>query len=93
MHPSKRSDIYGFKNAMADGVSRRHLSAAAWVRTPIIPCGICDEQSGSGTGLFSSSSVFPLSVILLWLFALIYLLGDEQFARHWPQFRDTFSLN
>jgi hypothetical protein len=77
MHPSKRNAIYGFKNAMAEGVSRRHLSAEAWVRTRIIPCGICDEQSGSGTGLFSSSSVSPLSVILLWLFTLIISWGTS----------------
>jgi hypothetical protein len=40
--------------AMAQAVSRRPLTAEARVRSRVSPCGICGDQSGTGTG-------FPLS--------------------------------
>jgi hypothetical protein len=36
--------------AMAQAVSRRPLTAEARVRSRVSPCGICDGQSGPGTG-------------------------------------------
>jgi hypothetical protein len=44
---------------MAQVVSRRPLTAEAWVRAWVNPCGICSGQSGTGTGFSPSSSVFP----------------------------------
>jgi hypothetical protein len=38
-----------------------------------------------------SSSGFPLSVLFHLSSILIYLLGDEQQARWWQQFRDTYT--
>jgi hypothetical protein len=44
---------------MAQVVSRRPLTAEARVRARVNTCGICDGQSGTGTGFSPSSSVFP----------------------------------
>jgi hypothetical protein len=63
---------------MAQAVSRRHLTAEASVRARVSPCGICGGQSGAGTGLSPSSSVFPVKIIPPYLSILMYHLGDEQ---------------
>jgi hypothetical protein len=57
--------------AVAQAVSRRPLTAEARIRTRVNPCGICDGQSGIGTGFSPSSSVFPVSIIPLSLFKFI----------------------
>jgi hypothetical protein len=44
--------------AMAQAVSRRPLTAEAWVRSWVSACGISGGQSGTGTGLSPSTSVF-----------------------------------
>jgi hypothetical protein len=49
--------------AMAQ-VSRRPLTAEAWVRARFNPCGICGRQSGTGTGFSPSSSVSPCQYII-----------------------------
>jgi hypothetical protein len=38
--------------------SRRPVTAEARVRSRVSPCGVCDGQSGTGTGFSSSTSVF-----------------------------------
>jgi hypothetical protein len=48
---------------MAHVVSRRPLTAEAWVRARVNPCRICGGQSGTGTGFSQSSSVFPCHII------------------------------
>ena len=40
-------------------VSRRHITAEAWVRSQTSPCEICGGQSATGTGFSASTSVFP----------------------------------
>jgi hypothetical protein len=51
------------RRVMAQVVSRRPLAAEAWARTRVNPYGICGGQSGTGTGLSPSCSVFPCQYI------------------------------
>jgi hypothetical protein len=46
---------------MAQGVSRRPLTAEARVRSRFSPCGIFGGQSGTRTGFFPEYFRFPLS--------------------------------
>jgi hypothetical protein len=52
------SNLYGIGRAMAQAVSRRSLTAEAWVRSRLSACGICGGQSGTRTGFSPSTSVF-----------------------------------
>jgi hypothetical protein len=52
---------------MAHAVSRRHLTAEAWVRAWVSPCGICGGQSDTGTSFPPSSSISPVNVIPPWM--------------------------
>jgi hypothetical protein len=45
--------------AMIQAVSRRPITAEAWVRSRVSQCGICGGQSGNETGFSPSTSVFP----------------------------------
>jgi hypothetical protein len=49
----------GLGRAMAQAVSRRHLTAEARVRFRVSLCGICGGQSGTETGFSPGTSVFP----------------------------------
>jgi hypothetical protein len=51
--------------AMAQAVSRRHLTAEARVRSRVSPGEICGGQSGTGTGFSSSSRFSPVNFIPL----------------------------
>jgi hypothetical protein len=44
---------------MAHAVSRWPLTAEVQVRTWVNLCGICGEETGSGTGFSLSSLIFP----------------------------------
>jgi hypothetical protein len=44
---------------MTQAVSRRPPIAEARVRSRVNPCGVCDGQSGTGTGFTPCTSVFP----------------------------------
>jgi hypothetical protein len=46
-------------HALAQAVSRRPVTAEARFRSRVSTCGICGGQSGTGTGLFPSTSVSP----------------------------------
>jgi hypothetical protein len=43
--------------SMAQAISRRPPTAEARVRTCVSQCGICDGQSGNGTGFSPNTSV------------------------------------
>jgi hypothetical protein len=57
---------------MAQAVSRWPLTTKFWVRSQSNPTEICGEQSGTGTGFFSSYIGFPLSVPLHQYSTLIF---------------------
>jgi hypothetical protein len=68
-------------HGMAQVVSCRPHIVETRVCTLIGPCGTSGGQSGSGTRLSQSSSVFfPVNIIPPWLPTLIHL-GDKQYGR------------
>jgi len=70
-------------------VSRRPLTSEVRVRSRISPCGICGGQTGTGTGFSPSSSVSPCQYRSTVALHTHVSSGDEQWARWWPQFRDS----
>jgi hypothetical protein len=48
---------------MAQAVSRRPLTTEARVRAQVNPCGICDGQSGTGTGFLRVLRFSPVNII------------------------------
>jgi hypothetical protein len=50
-------------SVMAQVVSRQPLTAEARVRTRVNPCGICGEQSGTGTGFLRFFRFYPVIII------------------------------
>jgi hypothetical protein len=61
---SERFSESSLGRAMAQAVSRRHLTAEAWFRSRVSPCGICGGQSGTGTGFFPQELRFsPVNFI------------------------------
>jgi hypothetical protein len=66
-------------------LSRRPLTAEAWVHARISPYGPFSGQNGAGTGFSSSSSVFICHCdFTVDPHILIYHLGDAETARWWP---------
>jgi hypothetical protein len=57
--------------ALAPVVSREPLTVEARVRAWVNTCQICGGQSGTGTGLSPSSSLFPCQYITVALQTLI----------------------
>jgi hypothetical protein len=47
-----------FGRAMAQAVSHQLTNMEVWVQYQSSPCGICGEQSGTGTGFSNSTLVF-----------------------------------
>jgi hypothetical protein len=64
--------------AMAQAVSLRSLTAEAWFRDGVNPCGICCGQSGSGTGFLRGLQSSPVRIIIQCFSMLLYHLEDEQ---------------
>jgi hypothetical protein len=68
-HPKGISAILNYSphsrlgRAMAQAVSRMPPTAEARVRDRFSSCGICDGQSGTGTGFLLEFRVFPVSNI------------------------------
>jgi hypothetical protein len=54
--------LYLNGRAMAEAVSRRPVTAEAWLRSRVSPCAICGGQSGTGTVLSPEYFGFPLSI-------------------------------
>jgi hypothetical protein len=48
---------------MAQAVNHQPVTAEAWVRAWVKPCGICGGQSGTGTDFSPNFSVFPVNII------------------------------
>jgi hypothetical protein len=69
--------------AVAQAVSRWTLTVEARFRGRV---EICGGQSVASRVFSLSSSVSPVSSIPPWFHT--HYLGDEQWARLWPQFRD-----
>jgi hypothetical protein len=75
---------------MALAVSRRPITAEAWIQARVKPCGICGEEGGTGIGFSSSSSVSSVYDIPPSLYNLCHL-GDDQYVRWWQQIRNVVS--
>jgi hypothetical protein len=76
---------------MAESVSRRPLTADAWVLARASPCGICVGKSDTGIGFSPISSVFPCEYSST-VAPYSYHLGVEQYGCWWPQLRDMGML-
>jgi hypothetical protein len=77
---------------MVQVISRWPLTVEVRDRALLSSCGIFSRQIVIGTG-FSLRVLwsFPVSIIPLWLFMLIYQLWNEHHARWRPQIRDIVS--
>jgi hypothetical protein len=64
MECGRNSGKLSLGRAMAPAVGHRPLTAEAWVRSRVSPCGICGGQSGKGTGFPPEycGFVLPISI-------------------------------
>jgi hypothetical protein len=62
---------------MAQAVSLRPLTSKVRVRNRLSLCGVCGEQSDTGTDFSQNSSLFPCEYVIIppWLSMIIYHLG------------------
>jgi hypothetical protein len=67
-----------YDHTVAQAVIRQSPKAEARVRARFSQCGTCYGQSGTGTGVSPSSSIFLVNIISPWHSILIHRLGDEQ---------------
>jgi hypothetical protein len=65
--------ITGKDHAMAQAVSYWPFTTGACVS----PCGICGEQSGTGTSYLQGLQFSPINLISWWLSILVYHLGKN----------------
>lgn len=75
---------------MGQTFNRWPLTAKAWVRSQVNPCEMCDGQSGAGTRVSQSISVFPVSIIPRML--IYVLLVPKRRGEVWERRKNHFSF-
>jgi hypothetical protein len=63
---------------MAQAVSCRPLFVATWVRSQASPCGICGEQSDTGTVFPPSFFGFPYERYTRFIYHRRYMMSETE---------------
>jgi hypothetical protein len=80
MHSSESFVIVCSGRAKVQAASLRPFTAEARIRSRVNPCGIPDGQSGTGTGLSPTSSIFScLYISIVTLHTYSYITWGLQF--------------